>query len=288
MKRISFFVFVFVFNFCTVFSKDIRILTWNIFMVPPLIFKSCQTERATLITEYVQNLNPDIIVFDEAFMKSTRTIIYQKLKEIYTFQSDLTKRGFFKTNSGVWIFSKYPISKQAFLTYKKKQGSDVFAKKGATFLEININDKKIQIVGSHTQSLNKNFTTRANQFQQLKTQMLDTYFSDSIPQFIIGDLNCDFYDTTEYKNMLHILQTLPVSFVGEKHSWNGLENDLAHKFSQHTLETLDYILLRKQHQKLANIISTEILKPYSDSCYCNKNFHYLSDHHPVISNIKLK
>ncbi len=288
MKKISTVLLLFVFNYIVVFSQDIKILTWNIFMVPPLIFKSCQTERAYLIADYVHSLNPDIIVLDETFMKSTRAIINDKLKEIYPYQSDITKGGFMKTNSGMWILSKYPISKQAFITYKKKKSSDIFARKGATFVELNINNKKIQIVGSHVQSLVKNSTTRTKQFQQLKSKLLDTHFSDSIPQFIIGDLNCNFYDTSEYNNMLHVLQTLPVSFVGEKYSWNGMENDLAHKFSEHSLETLDYILLRKQHDNIANIISTEILKPYSDSCICNKNFHYLSDHHPVISTILLK
>lgn len=288
MKRISAVLFVFVFNFSFIFSQEIKIFTWNVFMVPPIIFKSCQTERAYLIADYVKTINPDIIVFDETFMKSTRAIINEKLKEIYPYQSDITKRGLLKTNSGVWIFSKYPILKQDFLIYKKKKSSDIFARKGATFLELNINNKKIQIVGSHVQSLVKNASTRVKQFHQLKNETLDKYFKDSIPQFIIGDLNCDYYDTSEYKNMIDILQTLPISFVGEKYSWNGLENDLANKFSEHTLETLDYILLRKQHNNLANITSTEILKPYSDTCICDRNFHYLSDHHPVISTILLK
>lgn len=126
------------------------------------------------------------------------------------------------------------------------------------------------------------------QFLQLKNKLLDKYINDSIPQFIVGDLNCDFYDTTEYNSMIHTLETLPVSFTGEKYSWNGLENDLAYKFSEHILETLDYILLRKQHQNIAKIKSTEILKSYSDTCICNKKFHYLSDHYPVISTIQLK
>lgn len=263
-------------------------MTWNIFMVPPVIFKSCQTERAYLIADYIKNQNADILVLDEAFMQKTRKIIYDTLKDNYPYQSTITKRGFFKTNSGIWILSKYPISQQQFIKYKKKKGSDVFAKKGAVLVHVHVNGKQIQIVGTHTQSLNKNWATRAKQFQQLKTMLLDKYFVDSIPQFIIGDLNCDYYDTTEYKSMLTTLETLPVSFTGEKHSWNGLENDLACKFSEHTLETLDYILLRKQHAALATILSTSILKPYAHTCYCKQNFRNLSDHHPVIANILLK
>lgn len=263
-------------------------MTWNIFMVPPIIFKSCQTERAYLIADYIRSKNPDILVLDETFMKITRSIIINKLTDVYPYQSDITKKGFFKTNSGIWILSKFPILNQDFISYKKKTSSDIFAKKGATFLELEIDHKKVQIIGTHTQSLNKNKSTRALQFQQLKSKMLNKYFNDSIPQFIVGDLNCDFYDTSEYNQMICELETLPFTFTGEKHSWNGMENDLAHQFSEHTYETLDYILLRKQHKQLAEITSTEILKPYSDSCICNKKFHYLSDHHPVISIIHLK
>lgn len=288
MKKLTSVLLFLIFNFSFTFSQEIKIATWNTFMVPPIIFKSCQTERAYLIADYIEKLNPDIMVLNETFMKSTRNIMYQKLKGIYPYQSNITKKGLLKTNSGVWIFSKYPILKQDFIKYKKKKSSDIFAKKGAVFLELNVQNKLIQIIGTHTQSLVKNRTTRAKQFVQLKNDLLDKYFSDSIPQFIIGDLNCNFYDTSEYHSMLKILETLPVSFIGEKHSWNGLENDLAYKFSEHSLETLDYILLREKNKDFAEITSTEILKPYSDSCICNKNFHNLSDHHPVVSTIELK
>lgn len=69
-------------------------MTWNIFMVPPVIFKSCQIERAYLIADYIKNENPDILVLEEAFMKDTREIIYERIKFIFPYQSTITKRGF--------------------------------------------------------------------------------------------------------------------------------------------------------------------------------------------------
>lgn len=263
-------------------------MAWNIFMVPPMVFKSCQTDRASLIAAYVKNQNPDVLVLEETFMKSVRAIINDSLKKSYPYQSAVTKGGFLKANSGVWIFSKYPIEKQAFITYKNKTSSDIFAKKGATLIQIKVENKKIQIIGTHTQSLNKNANIRLKQFKQLKTQMLDNHFTDSVPQFIIGDLNSNFYDSAEYNNMIETLETLPVTFIGEKYSWNGLENDLAYKFSEHTLETLDYILLRKSTSNNAQIISTEILKARNETCYCKHKFWCLSDHYPIISVINLK
>jgi hypothetical protein len=70
----------------------------------------------------------------------------------------------------------------------------------------------VQIIGSHTQSLPKYKSTRALQFQQLKTTMLDKYFTDSIPQLVVGDLNCNYYDTSEYNGMLQLLDVLPANF----------------------------------------------------------------------------
>lgn len=271
-----------------IFSQELKIMAWNIFMVPPVIFKSCQTERAFLIADYIKNINPDIIVLEEAFMKETRTIIYDSLRQVFPYQSAVTKKGLLKANSGIWIFSKYPLDRQDFITYRKKKGSDIFARKGATFTELKVNNKKIQIIGTHTQSLPKYKQTRMVQFQQLKTEVLEKYMTDSVPQFIIGDLNSNYYDTTEYKEMLQLLDVLPASFSGEKYSWNGLENDLAFKFSEHTLETLDYTLLRKQHAAIAEISTSEVLKPYENTCFCKSKFNYLSDHHPVLSTVHLK
>ncbi len=270
------------------YSQEIKIMSWNIFMVPPLIFKSCQTERAILIAEYIKNVNPDIIVMEEAFMKSTRNSIKEKLDSFFPYSSQITKGGFFKTNSGIWIVSKYPLYNQQLITYKKKKGSDIFAKKGAVFVETIIHHKKMQLIATHTQSLKKYANTRTQQFIQLKKQLLDNYFSDTIPQFIIGDINCDYFDTVDYHNMLQTLDVLPVTFSGEQYSWNGLENDLANKFSEHTLETLDYILLRNAHKEIASIQSTEIINSKYKQCFCKSNFNYLSDHHPIISVIKLK
>ncbi len=263
-------------------------MTWNIFMIPPVVFKSCQTQRAFLIGDYIKRINPDVIVLEESFMNSVREIIKNKLGSIYKYQSDIRKSGLLKMNSGVWILSKYPIAKQDFITYKKKKGSDIFAKKGAAFVEIDVNKKKIQIIGTHAQSLVKYKTTRAVQFHQIRDKMADKYYCDSISQFIIGDLNCNYYDTSEYNNMLQILDVNANSYSGEKYSWNGMENDLAYKFSEHTLETLDYILLRKEHTTFAETGSSEILKPVMDSCYCSGNFKYLSDHNPVLSTVILK
>lgn len=270
------------------FAQEIKIMTWNIFMIPPIIFKSCQEDRAVYISDYVKKMNPDIMVFNEAFLKNITTILKDKLTALYPYQSDVTPRGAMKLNSGVLVFSKFPILKQDFVQYKSKRGSDRFAKKGARYVELAVNNQRIQLVTTHTQSLVKYSAARIKQFTQLKNQLLDKYYQDSIPQFIVGDLNCNYYDTSEYNIMIKTLDVLPVAYSGERFSWNGVENDLAYKFSEHTQETLDYILLRNSTFAKATIKSTEILKPSCGCTICKYKFNSFSDHSPVISTIELK
>ncbi len=268
--------------------KEITIMSWNIFMVPPVIFKSCQEERAYLIADYIKTQQADIVVLEETFMKSTRKILQDSLQSVYPYLSKITKRGVIKSNSGIWILSKYPLQNQHFSKYKKRSGSDVFSKKGAVFTEVVIENKRVQIIATHTQSLKKFESTRNKQFIQLKSTLADVYLNDTVPQFIIGDLNCDYYDTMAYQTMLENLDVLPTQFSGETYSWDGQKNELAYTYFDHTQETLDYILLRKQHAKIAKIHPVEIKNPTANVAYCKKPFQHLSDHHPIISRIELK
>lgn len=270
------------------FSQTLKILEWNIFMIPPIIFKSCQAERTELIAEYILQLAPDILVLEEAFLKSSRKVLMDKVNKNYPYSTKITPRGFFKTNSGLWVLSKYPIKNQHFMTYKKKKGTDRFARKGALYVEVEIGNKPFQLIATHAQSFTKFAATREKQFKQLKNKLADIYFQDSIPQIILGDLNVNFFDSTEYQKMIDVLDVLPISLSGEKYSWDGSKNELAYQFFTHDTETLDYILLRKQHASSVSVISTEILNSKQPTSYCTKGFIHLSDHHPLMSIIKLK
>lgn len=157
-------------------TQTIKILSWNIFMIPPTIFKSCQCERAPLIASTVKSWDADVIIFQEAFQKKVRLMIWDLIKETYPYETGVPKSGFLKVHSGVWIVSKYPIEKQESIVYKAKKGSDGFAKKGATFIEINMNGKKFQVIGTHVQSGSKYQAIRYLQFKQLIDQLGNKYF----------------------------------------------------------------------------------------------------------------
>lgn len=269
-----------------VFGRTVKIMTWNIFMIPPVIYKSCQCERATLISEFVKEKDADVIIFQEAFQKKPRNMIWEAIKSVYPYESGVTKGGFLKTHSGVWIVSKFPIERKQSITYKDKKGSDKFAKKGATLVELNIDGKKIQVIGTHVQSDEKYQDIRNLQFKQLIEQLANVYFDPAIPQFIGGDLNTNLY-SKDYKDMLGILDVKDVKQDGEPYSWNGKEDDLGAKFFGTHQETLDFIFVRNPHQKLASVQSETIYLPKANKAVCKKGFVYLSDHYPVVANILL-
>jgi hypothetical protein len=78
--------------------------------------------------------------------------------------------------------------------------------------------------------------------------------------------------------------------TGEKYSWNGLENDLAFKFSERYTRNFRLCFIEKETRKIAS--SNYVIRNFKTILrylhYCDKKFNYLSDHHPVISTVELK
>lgn len=284
------FSLVFLCSSFTVFgqTQQIKILSWNIFMIPPTIFKSCQCERAPLISAAVKSWDADVIIFQEAFQKKVRLMIWDLIKDKYPYETGVPKSGFLKVHSGVWMVSKYPIEKQETIVYKAKKGSDGFAKKGATFIEVNMNGKKFQVIGTHTQSGSKYQATRYIQYKQLIDQLGNKYLDPTIPQFIGGDLNTDYKDQDLYKEMINILDVEGVKHSGEMFSCDNIKNSLGAKFFGNEQQILDYILLRKQHEKIATIKQEIIYSSITAEAVCKKGFKALSDHNPVMAEIEIK
>jgi endonuclease/exonuclease/phosphatase family metal-dependent hydrolase len=289
IKKITAFILL-SFISATTFGQrsDVKILSWNIFMIPPTIFKSCQCERAAYLSDAVKEWNADVIVFQEAFQKKARNLIWEKIKDVYPYQTGVPKSGFLQTHSGVWIVSKYPIVRQESIVYKDKKGSDRFAKKGATFIEIDMKGRKIQIIGTHTQSGSEYQAIRNLQYKQMIEQLGNKYMDFTIPQFIVGDLNTDYQLYKEFRNMCMILDVNEIKHTGQPFSWNGKENNLGAKFFGIHQEILDYILVRNQHADLANIFQEVIYSPITREAVCKKGFTAMSDHYPVMAEIELK
>ena len=65
--------------------KEIKILSWNIYMLPHLDFKNSNKLRAEAIAKELSQGDYSIIVFQEAFDKNARNIIREVLHENFPF-----------------------------------------------------------------------------------------------------------------------------------------------------------------------------------------------------------
>lgn len=264
-------------------SDTLKIFSWNIFMVPPFVFKSDQFNRAKMISEVLDKSGADVIILQEAFMGKTRETISDKLSKVYSYNSGKPKGGnMFKGNCGVWILSRLPLEDVRFVKYKDCKGSDCFSNKGAYIFSVTKNGHKAYIAGTHVQS-GSAVEARQKQFKQLMAE--STHVPDDVPFFIIGDLNTDLYAKEEYKAMLEILKADDGGTVGEKYSYCG-DNDLAKRFFGEGSSCLDYLLVRDKTQKISSIKRT--IHKFTSVSFGTYKFKDLSDHYALTGEVVFK
>jgi endonuclease/exonuclease/phosphatase (EEP) superfamily protein YafD len=211
---------------------QIKIITWNIYMLPHLFVHTGQAQRAAEIADALKTQDADIIVFEEAFDNKARNIIRNSLKAYFPYESgDPRKNSKWKTSCGVWIISKVPIEVMKQIFFKEANGADRLATKGAILVEGQKDGFCFQLVGTHLQAdLNsgKNVQPlRDKQYAEIKTQLLQPYANENIPQFIAGDFNTIHNDSLCYNHMMGALQFTPCRLLGDKcYSYDYTHNDL--------------------------------------------------------------
>ena len=227
---------------------DLKIMSWNIYMLPHYWIHTGQLARAKEIVEVLKNENVDVIVFEEAFDSQSRKIIRAGLKDYFSYESgDPGRNRFWKSNSGVWILSKVPINVLKQIFFKKAAGADRLACKGAILLRAEKQNVCFQIVGTHLQSelAKKNVQNiRNSQYEQIKTELLEPFSQEYIPQFVVGDFNTMRSDSTSYKQMISTLHATQCNMVGNiNYSFDYNQNDLI-KGTEEKPQLIDYILYK--------------------------------------------
>jgi sphingomyelin phosphodiesterase len=276
-------------------NQQLKILSWNIFMLPKIVRRTGQNERALLIAQKLKESDYDLIVFQEAFDETARTILWNEIKSAFPYQQDvlnMNSSGFTITNGGVWIISKYPTVLKREIKFKERKGVDMFARKGALLVEVTKEGHKYQVVGTHLQAEDSERLAeiRGVQYQQIIDELLKPYRDDNIPQIICGDFNVSRKDLKQYNKMIesfspdsiwncngNIGENCPV--VGtDVFTWNGQENDLVTDGEQ---TTYDYILVRKNNFNFKGIKRNvkNFVSSWSSRKWKNKK--NLSDHYAV-------
>lgn len=293
---------IFCFLFVSFFSKaqgpsginscndEVSILTWNIFMLPITFYpKNGQLERAAGIVEQLKDQAYDIIIFQEAFDRKAREILWDGLKATFPFSVGPGSGGFLKLNNGVWILSKFEFTTIASIKFNSCKVADCISKKGATLVEFIKGGKYFQVVGTHLQSENYP-ETREEQFAEISEHLLTAYACEGVPQIIAGDLNTPVDDEKGYNNMLSILNAedeLPGKSEIQKKdlvSWGGLNNDLFAIGNIRIPQLLDYILVKKNGTTPTWVGKN--IKIIQQAWSGDKKKKDLSDHYAVAAIIK--
>ena len=256
-------------------GKELKILTWNIFMLPFCSIVHSNHQRARIIGNKLLNSDYDIVVLEEAFDYGSRRILKEKLKTLYPFRyGPANESAFsFRTNSGIWILSKVPLTKVAEIEFKHRFGIDAMARKGATLMEGNWQGNKFQLVGTHLQADSPD-SVRRQQCIEISSRLLKKYESENIPQIVCGDFNIENDDPENYHYMLNILDVKDGYLDGKLQvSYDELDNKLA-KRENGKQRLIDYVLVRNTDYIRSICRKISVFKEFLEDSEYDLSDHY--------------
>jgi endonuclease/exonuclease/phosphatase family metal-dependent hydrolase len=261
-------------------EDSLKVLSWNIYMLPVSIKKVGQTNRVRYIAEQFNNSDYDVIVFQEAFDRDARYKLEKLMRNNFPYQEGPAnaKPSWFRMNSGVWILSKHPMKFLDEIQFSKSKGVDRVARKGVLLVEIYKNGKTYQIAGTHLQAGEgkKMKETRISQYEEINN-LLEKHKREKVPQLICGDFNTPKNDHINYNLMIRTLKALYGPLESSlQYSYDGNQNDLASGGSNYN-ELLDYIFLKDNNTEM-KFLRRKIVA-FTARWHSNKK--HLSDHYAV-------
>ena len=229
-------------------STGLKILSWNIYMLPYISLFNHNAQRAKIIAQKLRKSDYQIIVFQEAFSSKCRNILAKNLALDYPYQYGPANRNFlpFRTNSGLWIVSKIPLSYLEEFQFSSSKGFDAVARKGAVLFEGNFKGAKFQLLATHLQADNSP-ALRSKQCAEITEHLLNKYYRRDTPQFICGDFNIEMDDMPNYEQMLRTLDARNGVLSGNVLvTYDEVNNNLA-KMPNGRRKVIDYVLVRNEN-----------------------------------------
>lgn len=263
-------------------KEELKILSWNIFMLPYIGAINNNSNRAKAIGEIIFYMNYDIVVFQEAFNSFSRKLILNELKNKYKYVYSPVneENNYWETNSGIWVLSKIPLQFIKSIEFTDSEGFDAVAKKGAVMYEGLWNNVVFQLIGTHLQAEEFSYI-RKKQLKQLKYELLLPNRKKNVSQIICGDFNINSNDFFDYYFMLNILNVYnELRFSQNNITYDELNNKLA-KTNIPIPKTLDYILISNNTKDIR--IEKDMRKFYGINSDGLK--YDLSDHYALECNI---
>lgn len=270
-------------------QDSLRVLSWNIQMLPSVAKAGGKAKRARAIVNQLNSRDYDVIVFQEIFHKRSRKIVRKGLSDSLPYHTKVLNKKFiaFKTNGGIMIFSKFPITEIHQIRYSQRKGFDALSRKGALMAEIDFRGRPVQVIGTHLQA----FSTQEilySQYQELSTKLLQPNTKAGVPQIIVGDFNTMkslppklpaevsqemINRLPRYPFMLQTLNAEDGDLEGDQQfTMDRPHNDLCTTRKEYRL-LIDYILVRSNGAQISTRRQVQIIRQK-----WSKNHQDLSDH----------
>lgn len=255
-------------------AADLRVLSWNTFMLPKPIKNSNQKIRTGVIAYALQGEGYDFIFMQEAFMGSFRSHVGKELKSEYPHQYYLKNDRFIYPffGSGVFVLGRHPFKVIDKVYYKKCGSADCWAAKGSVLIESKLpSGKSVQIAVTHLQAKEKLGSVRMSQLNQVK-EMLAKNKKRGVAQMLIGDLNID-ANEQEFQDGLKLMGMKATELTGPITHTNVID---CYKKPDHEKEWIDHMWVSNDTQLKDSTIQVRKI----DYEYKGKTC-MASDHHAV-------
>jgi endonuclease/exonuclease/phosphatase family metal-dependent hydrolase len=265
------------------FAEDLKLLSWNVFMLPSPIKHSLQSTRTREIARVLSEGGHDVIILEEAWTRAFREAVNEKVKAHYPYQHYQRDPILFPRifGSGVYILSKYPFKVLDHVHFHSCATADCGAAKGSYVVELEMpGGKKVQLAGTHLQAEDKYGHIRMKQLKQIQG-MLDKVEKQDVPQFLIGDLNID-VSHKEFTEGQKLLEMDHLQLEGDIHYSGAITNECYHTDGDGVNHNwIDHIWVRGMEARNLSMHVRPMTFDYQGkTCW-------LSDHHAMESIISL-
>jgi endonuclease/exonuclease/phosphatase family metal-dependent hydrolase len=257
-------------------AQEVKVLTWNVFLRPAFLHDD-QMGRVDSIAAHLIANEYDVLALQEVFHEKSRKQLIQKLDSCYPYHLAPKKTSVFKINSGLMIFSKYPIVESGHSFFDNLKAADRLSSKGVQWASVKVKGDTILIANTHLQAGTEEKFQEVRSAQYKKAKETLNAFHASISCVLLGDLNTDKNDNKRFSGMLSKLNFEDGETENQEIGSANLPNQDLYPAKEGSAQLLDYILQRKN--SLGCSISARTIMCFKSKW--NGKLNNLSDHNAV-------
>lgn len=309
--------------------QTVTMMTYNIQQLgyPNWLANHFEKPRLQLIPEAIKALSkrPDVLILQEVFTEHAFDFLVNKMTDVYPFHTQVAgenckdsrwnsisgncRPNFFKGNSGVVIFSRWPIEQQhayVFHAVRVSQSFDFLARKGVVYAKIEVpsgqpkESKALHVFGTHLQASEAEHDIRLLQLDEMRRFIDGFEIPKEEPIILGGDFNVSSAHKSRFADLLEHASAkvvLPKDEVGSiSQSTNEYLRLITGAGSTVRPDlTLDYLLYRTDHRQPVNnprlqVINFKSKTPWLGAKLFKPDIELtdLSDHYPAIIELEFE